>query len=104
MGEPMAVNLVRAGTPLLVWNRSTAKCGVLAEAGAAVAKDAAEVFARCQVVILMLRDAAAMDAVLARADRAFGHRVKGRTLINMATPSPGYSKALEADVRAAGGR
>ena len=104
MGEPMAVNLVRAGTPLLVWNRSPAKCGVLAEAGATVAKDAAEVFARCQVVILMLRDAAAMDAVLARADRAFGHRVKGRTLINMATPSPGYSKALEADVRAAGGR
>src|SRR2546425_5712068 len=36
MGEPMALNLVKAGTPLLVWNRSPAKCAILAEAGAAV--------------------------------------------------------------------
>ena len=103
MGEPMALNLVKAGTPLLVWNRSPAKCRLLAEAGAAVAKDPAEVFARCGVVILMLVDGAAMDAVLARGDRAFRDRVKGRTLVSMATPAPSYSKALEADVRAAGG-
>src|SRR5712691_3239208 len=104
MGEPMAVNLVKAGTPLLVWNRSSAKCGILAEAGAAVAKDPAEVFARCEVVILMLVDGAAIDTVLARGHRAFGDRVKGRTVINMATTAPRYSKALEADVRAEGGR
>jgi len=103
MGEPMALNLVKARTPLLVWNRSPAKCAVLAQAGAAVAKDAAEVFARCDVVILMLVDGAAMDAVLARGARAFADRVKGRTLINMATTAPSYSKALEVDVRAAGG-
>ena len=104
MGEPMALNLVKAGTPLLVWNRSPAKCAILAEAGAAVAKDPAEVFARCEIMILMLVDGAAMDAVLARGHRAFGDRVQGRTLINMATTAPGYSKALEADVRAGGGR
>jgi 3-hydroxyisobutyrate dehydrogenase len=104
MGEPMALNLVKARTPLLVWNRSPAKCGILAEAGAAVAKDPAEVFARCDVVILMLVDGAAMDAVLARGDRAFGDRVTGHTLVNMATTAPGYSKALETDVRAQGGR
>jgi len=55
-------------------------------------------------MILMLVDGAAMDAVLARGHRAFGDRVQGRTLINMATTAPGYSKALEADVRAGGGR
>ncbi len=104
MGEPMALSLVTAGTPLLVWNRSRSKCGILAEAGAAVAKDPAEVFARCEVVILMLVDGAAIDAVLARGDRAFAHRVKGRMLINMATTAPSYSKALEADVRGEGGR
>ena len=105
MGEPMALNLVKAGgAPLLVWNRSSSKCGILAEAGAAVARDPAEVFARCEVVILMLVDGAAMDAVLARGDRAFGDRVKGLTLINMATTAPSYSKSLEADVRAEGGR
>jgi len=104
MGEPMALNLVRSGRELLVWNRSSAKSAILAKAGAAVAKDPAEVFARCEASILMLLDGAALDSVLARGDPSFGDRVKGRTLINMATLPPGYSKALEADVRAAGGR
>ncbi|MFL5313308.1 MAG: NAD(P)-dependent oxidoreductase [Myxococcales bacterium] len=104
MGEPMALNLVRAGTPLLVWNRSASKSAILAEAGAAIAEDPAEVFARCEVVILMLVDGGAMDTVLARGERAFAGRVDGRTLINMATTAPSYSKALESDVRAAGGR
>lgn len=104
MGEPMALNLVKAGTPLLVWNRSPSKSDILAEAGAAVAKDPTEIFARCDVVIFMLVDGAAMDTVLARGERAFGDRIKGCTLVNMATPAPGYSKALEADVRTAGGR
>src|SRR5229473_2569535 len=104
MGEPMALNLVKAHIPLLVWNRSPSKLGILAEAGAAVAKDPAEVFARCEVVILMLLDGAVIDSVLERGDRPFGDRVKGRTLINMATTAPSYSKALETDVRAEGGR
>ena len=42
MGDPMASNLVKGGAPLLVWNRSPSKCGILAEAGAAVVKDPAE--------------------------------------------------------------
>ena len=104
MGEPMALNLIKAGTPLVVWNRSPAKSRVFGAAGAEVARDAAEVFARCKDVILMLVDCAAMDAVLARGERAFAARVGGRTVISMATTSPGYSKALEVDVRAGGGR
>ncbi|WP_407178669.1 NAD(P)-dependent oxidoreductase [Bradyrhizobium sp. STM 3562] len=104
MGEAMALNLVRADTKLIVWNRSAAKSAPLANAGAVVAQDVAELFARCGVVILMLADGAAIDAVLGRGDAAFATRVKGRVLINMATVPPGYSKALETDVRAAGGR
>jgi 3-hydroxyisobutyrate dehydrogenase len=104
MGEPMALNMVKAGTSLLVWNRSPSKCEILARAGAQVAKGPAEVFARCEVVFLMLADGAAMDAVLARGERPFGDRVKGRTLVHMGTTAPSYSKALEAAVRAEGGR
>jgi 3-hydroxyisobutyrate dehydrogenase len=104
MGEPMALNLLRAGTPLVVWNRSTVKSDLLAKAGAIVAKDAKDVFQRCEVVILMLRDCEATDLVLGRHDPIFGSRVKGRTIINMATTAPFYSKALEADIRAHAGR
>ncbi|QOZ32808.1 NAD(P)-dependent oxidoreductase [Bradyrhizobium sp. CCBAU 53421] len=104
MGEPMALNLVKAGRPIVVWNRSPAKCEALASAGATIAPDVVEVFSRCRVVILMLADGAAMDGVLARGTPAFDERAKGHILINMATVPPSYSKALESDVRAAGGR
>ncbi|MDE1993665.1 MAG: NAD(P)-dependent oxidoreductase [Rhizobiaceae bacterium] len=104
MGEPMALNLIKAGTQLVVWNRSPEKSAILAEAGAAVGKDVADVFTRCSIVILMLADDATMDMLLGRLDGSFENRVKGHTLINMATVPPAYSKALEADVLAAGGR
>lgn len=104
MGEPMALNLIKAGLPLVVWNRSHVKCKSVAALGAAVAMNPEEVFLRCEVVIVMLVDAPALDDVLARNGRVFNDRVRGRILINMATTAPEYSKALEADVIAAGGR
>jgi 3-hydroxyisobutyrate dehydrogenase len=103
MGEPMAINLVRAGTPLVVWNRSPVKSDLLAKAGARVAKDPQDIFRQCEAIILMLRDEAATDIVLERQDPSFRSRVNGHTIINMATTSPRYSKALEADVREQGG-
>jgi 3-hydroxyisobutyrate dehydrogenase len=104
MGEPMALNLVRAGMALMVWNRSTVKCKPLTDAGAAIARDVDDLFAHCPVVTLMLADTAAMDAVLARDTSEFAKRVRGHTLINMGTMPPGYSKALDADIHVVGGR
>jgi 3-hydroxyisobutyrate dehydrogenase len=104
MGEPMALNLVKAGTPLMVWNRSLSKCQILADAGASIAKEAADVFAQCGIVFLMLADHSAIDAVLERNSNAFHDRVRSHVIVNMSTVLPSYSKALEADIRAAGGR
>lgn len=103
MGEPMALNAARAGTGLLVWNRSPGRYATLVTAGAEVAEDVRDVFARCDTVFLMLADDKAMDSVLARDSAEFASRVRSRTLIATATTAPSYSKALEADVRAAGG-
>ncbi|MFR9787875.1 NAD(P)-dependent oxidoreductase [Streptomyces sp. MB22_4] len=104
MGRPMALRLASAGTPLVVWNRTPHRAEPLRAAGAEVAADPAEVFARAEVVLLMLADEAAMDAVLARGTPELAARVAGRTVVHMGTTSPGYSGALEADIRAAGGR
>jgi 3-hydroxyisobutyrate dehydrogenase len=104
MGQPMALNLAKAGIPLLVWNRSPDKTAVVAGAGADVATDVAEVFAKSEIIIFMLIDGHVMDDVLERSGRGFADRVSGRTIINMATPSPKYSKDLESDIRAHGGR
>ncbi|MFG3249485.1 NAD(P)-dependent oxidoreductase [Streptomyces sp. NPDC048187] len=104
MGQPMALRLARAGTPLLVFNRTPARAAPLRAAGAEVAGDPAEVFRRADPVVLMLADGPAIDAVLARGTPQFAARVAGHTVVHMGTTSPEYSHGLETDVRAAGGR
>ncbi|MGW2693510.1 NAD(P)-dependent oxidoreductase [Streptomyces sp. NPDC001296] len=104
MGQPMALRLARSGTPLVVWNRTPARTEPLRAAGAEVAADPAEVFARAEIVILMLADDLAIDATLGRGTPDFAARVAGRVVVHMGTTSPGYSRDLEAEVRAAGGR
>jgi len=105
MGFAMAGNLARAGVELVVWNRSADKLAALAADGASVtaAPTAATVFAQAPVVILMLANGAAIDAVLERGTAAFAGMVRDRTVVHMGTTAPAYSKALEADILAAGG-
>jgi 3-hydroxyisobutyrate dehydrogenase len=104
MGTPMALRLARAGTPLVVWSRRPASCTPLRDAGAAVAADPAEVFARADVVLMMLANADAIDAVLHRGTPAFADLVRNRTVVHMGTTAPGFSRGLADAVRAAGGR
>jgi len=87
MGEAMALTLVKAGTRLLVWNRTRAKAEILATAGADVAREAADVFARSATVFLMLVDGGAIDTVLDRG-AAFAVRVTEHTIVHMGTTSP----------------
>ncbi|MFE9017525.1 NAD(P)-dependent oxidoreductase [Streptomyces sp. NPDC007808] len=103
MGRPMALNLARAGTPLVVWNRTAAGCEPLRDAGAVVAANPGEVFDRAGTVMLMLADEAALDAVLARGTPRFAAHVAGRTVVHMGTTSPEHSRALGDDIRDAGG-
>jgi 3-hydroxyisobutyrate dehydrogenase len=99
MGQPMALNLARAGTPLVVWNRTPGRCDPVRAAGAAVAATPAEVVERAEVVLVMLADPAAIDAVLSRIPD-----LAGRTIVHMGTTAPEYSQGLGDRVRAAGGR
>lgn len=103
MGEAMALTLVKAGTRLLVWNRTRAKAEILAAAGADVAREAADVFARSATVFLMLVDGGAIDTVLDRGGAAFAARAMGHTVVHIGTTSPAYSRELEADIRSVGG-
>ena len=104
MGGPMALNLQKAGVPLVVWNRNPVKAEALVQAGALLAAEPTEVFARCQVVLAMLVDGEALDQVLGRNSPAFHERVEDHLIVSLATHSAAYSKGLEAAIRAAGGR
>src|SRR5262245_44702133 len=88
MGQPMALNLCRAGHPLTVWNRSPHKCVPLSDAGATIADDVADVFRRSDVVFLMLIDSAAIDHVLRRGTPSFAAQLSGRTVVNMSSVEP----------------
>ncbi|MGW2687723.1 NAD(P)-dependent oxidoreductase [Streptomyces sp. NPDC001414] len=104
MGQPMALNLARAGTPLIVWNRTPDRAEPLRAAGARVAASVEDVFARARVVFVMLLDEAVTDTVLGRGGPAFGKLVAGRVVVSMGSTSPEYARGLAADVHAAGGR
>jgi 3-hydroxyisobutyrate dehydrogenase len=103
MGQPMALNLVRAGRSLTVWNRTPARVESLRAAGARVAPTPGAVFRVADVVIMMLVDATAIDSVLGRGTPQLARHVNQRLIVHMGTTAPGYSAALEADIRGAGG-
>jgi 3-hydroxyisobutyrate dehydrogenase len=104
MGQPMALNLARAGTALTIWNRTPGKDDELRGAGACVAETPDDVFSASDVVFEMLATEPAIDAVLGRHASGFRVPIAGRTLVHMGTTAPEFSARLEADVRAAGGR
>jgi len=100
----MALNLVRAGVSLVVWNRTAAKTEPLRREGACVARDLEDLFGRARVVVTMLADGKALDAALDRGGPLFSRRVAGHTIVAMGTTSTQYSQALGQDIRAVGGR
>src|SRR5262245_32485499 len=104
MGQPMALNLTRAGQSLTVWNRSPHKCVPLSDAGATIVEDVADVFRRSDVVFLMLIDSGAIDQVLRRGTPSFAAQLSGRTVVNMSSVEPNYSCGLEKDTQDVGGR
>lgn len=66
MGQPMALDLARAGTDLVVWNRSPERAEPVLAAGATLVSSADDVFARARVDIVMLVDEDVTDDVLGR--------------------------------------
>jgi 3-hydroxyisobutyrate dehydrogenase len=104
MGAPIAARLLGAGARLIVWNRTPSRCQPLAQAGAAVAASVDELCARCEVIVLMVTDGPALDAVLDRGGPGFTARVRGRTIVSLSTIPSGHSAGLARDVATAGGR
>jgi 3-hydroxyisobutyrate dehydrogenase len=104
MGLPMALNLARAGVPLVVWNRTRDKAELVAEAGATIADTPAHVFRDAEVVFLMLANGAVVDEVLERGTPRFAPMLAGRTLVHMGTTAASYSQGLGEDTTSAGGR
>jgi 3-hydroxyisobutyrate dehydrogenase len=101
MGAPMARNLMRAGFPLTVWNRTKSKAEALVREGAKLAASPEDAAAGADVLITIVSDPPALEEVLFDADNkgpgALSGLRKGTLLIDCSTVSP----ALERQVAAA---
>lgn len=102
MGAPMAANVARAGYALTVFNRTPAKAEPLVDLGAVLADTPRSVAARCEVLITMLADAAAVAKVI-EGDEGILAGVDGPlVLIDMSTVAPHETRALATRVAQAG--
>ena len=98
MGRPMAANLLTAGYPLTVWNRTMSRAEPLTAQGATLAASPKAAAAGADIVITMLTDVAAVEAVAFGAsggsDGALGGLKSGATYIDMSTVTPALSLRL----------
>jgi 3-hydroxyisobutyrate dehydrogenase len=101
MGGAMALRLLEQGQTVAVWNRTPARAQPLAEAGASTAATPADLMATCELVICMLFDAAAQDAVYKGPDGLLA-APSDVLIVDMSTMTPSTAQALAADVAAAG--
>jgi 3-hydroxyisobutyrate dehydrogenase len=102
MGSAIAQRLSEVGHDLTVWNRSPEKAQPLANAGAKVATNPADVARNAQTVITILSDAAAIDAVYGGPAGLLAGDVTGKLFIEMSTVAPATETALAEKVRAKG--
>ena len=100
MGAAIATRLMSAGHKVTVWNRTAQKTRALADAGAAVAATPAELARGAEVVITILTDAAAIDAVYNGAAGLLSADVGGKLFIEMSTVRPDTERALAPKVAA----
>lgn len=94
MGSAMARNLLRAGFPLMVYNRTAAKTADLAAAGAQVAASPLALAHDTEVLIAMVTGPEALEALLWGEEGAAAALGPGKTFINMSSVSPAYTLEL----------
>ncbi|MBN1436278.1 MAG: NAD(P)-dependent oxidoreductase [Sedimentisphaerales bacterium] len=94
MGQPMALNLIKAGHPLTVHNRTSAKCQPLAAQGAAVAKTPAAAAQAAEIVFINVTDTPDVEAVILGPQGIIESARPGLTVIDNSTISPDATRVF----------
>lgn len=104
MGAPMALNLIKAGHALSVFDLSADAMRTLADAGATLAGSPKAAATGAEWVITMLPAAAHVRAVLSGEDGVLAGVSKGVTIVDSSTIDPASAKAFAALAQANGNR
>lgn len=100
MGTAIARRLLGFGHDVVVWNRTRARTGDLAAAGAAVADRPADVTTASDMILTILTDAPAVEAVYAGTDGLLAGSAAGKLFLEMSTIRPKSKTDIAGQVHA----
>ncbi len=98
MGKPMATNLLKAGYPLTVWNRTRSKMSGLVAMGAYGANSPKEAAERSDVVITMVTDSPDVEEVVLGPNGVIHGARPGLIVIDMSTISPSVTRKIAGEL------
>ena len=96
MGRPMGMNLIKAGYPLTVWNRTPSRAEELVAAGAKLAKSPQEVAAASDIFLTMVSDPPALEEILWGNCGSMQSLKRGSIYIDSSTVSPALARKIAA--------
>lgn len=100
MGQPIGMNLLKAGHPLTVWNRTALRANELIAMGATLAKSPRDAAAASDVLLTIVSDPPALESVLWGGDGegsgALAGLKAGSTYIDSSTVSPALARKIAA--------
>ncbi|KAF8036038.1 hypothetical protein BT93_C1909 [Corymbia citriodora subsp. variegata] len=103
MGKAMAMNLIKHGFKVTVWNRTLSKCDELVEHGASVGETPAAVVKKCEYTIAMLSDPAAALSVVFDKDGVLEEICAGKGYVDMSTVDAETSIKISKAIQSKGG-
>jgi len=96
MGQGMALNLLKAGFSLTVWNRTASRTEAIVEAGAQAASDPAIVAAQSDIIVVCVSDTPDVEAVVLGENGILHGAKPGSLVIDCSTISPKATKEIAA--------
>lgn len=94
MGKPMALNLIKGGHELVVYDINQANVNAVTEHGAKAASSSMAVAQECQVVITMLPNSTHVESALCSEEGVLAGAKPGCIVIDMSSIAPGASQKL----------
>lgn len=103
MGQPMALNLRKAGYELWVYARRAERMAPLVAAGASACTSPRDVAAHSEIIFTMVSDTADVEQVIC-GDAGISAAIRpGSVVVDMSTISPSATRALAKQLQALGG-
>ena len=104
MGKPMAINLIKGGHELVVFDLNKSNVEAVAALGAAAGESIADVAGRCAVVVTMLPNSPQVESVVCGEGGVLSAAKSGTVVIDMSTIAPAASQRVAAACAAKGVR